>query len=275
MVDGTSYPKTHKEYFEDTYRFKSEGLVIDTFPAEEGVIKSDEPHFVMILNKTVFHPQGGGQPNDEGFITLKEQADAGKFIIKALTIKEDVIWHIGQFDKEGAHLLFKKDEPVECHVDEEKRRLFARVHSAGHLLDICMTRAGRHDLKPSKGYHFAAGAYVEYVGECKEADRKPLIESLNQIAKDIITGTPKEMEVFKKVCSYDEAGKQLEKAGGMPPYIPEGSDVRVLKLTEDDAGCPCGGTHVGHVSDIEEITITKIQKKGKSIRVAYNIKGSA
>jgi len=44
----------------------------------------------------------------------------------------------------------------------------------------------------------------------------------------------------------------------MPSYIAEGSEVRVLKLTEDDAGCPCGGTHVGHISDIEELTITKI-----------------
>lgn len=51
--------------------------------------------------------------------------------------------------------------------------------------------------------------------------------------------------------------------------------MRVLKLTEEDAGCPCGGTHVAHVSDIEEINITKIQKKGKAIRVAYTVKGSA
>ena len=50
--------------------------------------------------------------------------------------------------------------------------MFARVHSAGHLLDIAMTRAGRSDLKPSKGYHFAAGAYVEYMGEVAETDRK-------------------------------------------------------------------------------------------------------
>jgi hypothetical protein len=52
------------------------------------------------------------------------------------------------------------------------------------------------------------------------------------------------MIVFKKICSYDEANQHLAKAGGVPPYIPAGSDLRVLKLTEEDAGCPCGGTHV-------------------------------
>lgn len=57
------------------------------------------------------------------------------------------------------------------------------MHSAGHLLDICMTMAGRSDLKPSKGYHFAAGAYVEYIGEVAEADRKALVATMNEKAK--------------------------------------------------------------------------------------------
>jgi Ser-tRNA(Ala) deacylase AlaX len=138
-----------------------------------------------------------------------------------------------------------------------------------------MTQAGRSDLKPSKGYHFAAGAYVEYIGEVSEADRKSLVANLNQQAKQIIDSTPEDMPVFKKMCTYDEANEHLAKAGGVPPYIPVGSDLRVLKLTADDAGCPCGGTHVQHVKDIEEITITKITKKGKAIRVAYTIKGAS
>ena len=67
---------------------------------------------------------------------------------------------------------------------------------------------------------------------------------MNQQAKLIIDNTPEDMPVFKKMCTYEEANNQLSKAGGVPPYIPVGSDLRVLKLTADDAGCPCGGTHV-------------------------------
>jgi Ser-tRNA(Ala) deacylase AlaX len=121
-----------------------------------------------------------------------------------------------------------------------------------------MSKAGRLDLKPSKGYHFDTGAYVEYVGEVAPDDRDSLVASLNQLVREIIEGTPKEEFVFKKMCSYDEANQLLEKAGGVPPYIPKGNELRVLKLTSDDAGCPCGGTHVGHVSDIRGIEITKI-----------------
>lgn len=131
-------------------------------------------------------------------------------------IKNEVIWHIGKFEKAP----FTAQTTVTLKVDESKRRLFARVHSAGHLLDICMSRAGRSDLKPSKGYHFATGAYVEYIGEVAEADRKPLVDKLNVLAKEIIDGYAKEKPVFKKICTYEEAGEQLCKAGGVPPYIP-------------------------------------------------------
>lgn len=153
-----------------------------------------------------------------------------------------MIWHIGSF--EPADSTFGLGSEVTCHVDEAKRRLFARIHSAGHLLDIAMAMAGRTDLQPSKGYHFAEGAYVEYIGNVDEKDRKDLLDKLNENCNKIISSTPDSMPVFKKMCSYDEANSLLEKAGGVPPYIPKGASLRVLKLTDGDAGCPCGGTHV-------------------------------
>ena len=84
---------------------------------------------------------------------------------------------MGKF--EPASASFAEGSAVECHVDEAKRRLFARVHSAGHLLDIAMVRAGRNDLKPSKGFHFSEGAYVEYIGNVDANARDALVATLN------------------------------------------------------------------------------------------------
>ena len=94
--------------------------------------------------------------------------------------KDDVILHFGRFEPAGA--TFAEGSEVDCQVDEEKRRLYARVHSAGHLLDIAMSLAGRTDLKPSKGYHFATGAYVEYIGSVEVNDKETLVASLNKHA---------------------------------------------------------------------------------------------
>ena len=49
----------------------------------------------MILDRTIFHPQGGGQPADEGTI----KSDALTFKVTGLKPKDDAILHIGSFDK--------------------------------------------------------------------------------------------------------------------------------------------------------------------------------
>ena len=54
--------------------------------------------------------------------------------------------------------------------------------------------------------------------------------------------------MWSKVVPYDEAAKILE--GGVPDYMPKGSEMRVVKLSKEDPGCPCGGTHVKHLNDI-------------------------
>ena len=119
--------------------------------------------------------------------------------------KDDVIMHIGTFAP--ADSTFATDSEVECHVDEAKRRLYARIHSAGHLLDIAMRRAGHPELKPSKGFHQPVGAYVEYMGNIEANEREALVASLNEKCSEIISTTPAEMPVFKKMCSYEEAGE--------------------------------------------------------------------
>jgi alanyl-tRNA synthetase len=47
------------------------------------------------------------------------------------------------------------------------------------------------------------------------------------------------------------------------------SFVRVV--TFDTSGCPCGGTHISSTSDMKELIVTKVQKKGKNVRVLYRI----
>jgi len=140
------------------------------------------------LDKTILHPQGGGQPDDEG--SLQNQDGSVKFKINSLKIQGDAILHIGNFEPEDKQ--FEVDSLVDCNVDETKRRLYARYHSAGHLLDIAMNRTGRTDLKPSKGFHFSSGAYVEYIGNIEAKDRESAVAELTKHCNDIISETPEE-----------------------------------------------------------------------------------
>jgi Ser-tRNA(Ala) deacylase AlaX len=89
----------------------------------------------VIVDKTIFHPQGGGQPNDEGVI----KAGDSEFIVESLKANGDYISHIGKFTSEEHK--FAENQEVDLKIDGTKRKNYARVHSAGHLIDI-----GKHIL---------------------------------------------------------------------------------------------------------------------------------
>ena len=83
-------------------------------------------------------------------------------------------------------------------MDETKRRLHARLHSAGHAIDVAVTRSGYAEyLKPTKGYHFAEGPYVEYQGMLPADKTASFVDDLNHQLQILV-----EEGIDTQVCSY-------------------------------------------------------------------------
>ncbi len=57
------------------------------------------------------------------------------FNVTDVVIKEGVVSHIGSFVRGGE--VLRAGLMVKLEVDENTRRRNARLHSAGHLLDLC------------------------------------------------------------------------------------------------------------------------------------------
>ena len=85
-------------------------------------------------------------------------------VTKAGLFENQLIYHYGSFTSQGK--CFDQTKPIHQIINEDERRRNARVHSAGHLLDQAMRLAGKGDFIGTKGYHFPAGSYVEFFGEC-------------------------------------------------------------------------------------------------------------
>jgi Ser-tRNA(Ala) deacylase AlaX len=254
---------TEREYYNDTYKYEFEGTILDIQEpnGEEGA------QYKIIFDKTIFHPQGGGQPKDRGFLVSEDGSI--KFEVTDLKNQDDAILHVGNY---SGDTRFEVGATVKQQIDGEFRSIHAKIHSAGHLLDMAMNRCNRTDLKPGKGYHFVEGPYVEYIGKVDAADQAQLMVDLNtQCAAIIEEAKTSQEQVFRKICTYDEAGQELEKAGGVPNYINQGQVLRVLKLTPEDLGCPCGGTHVHSVPEIGRIEIHRIKKKKQNTQVSYKV----
>ena len=52
-------------------------------------------------------------------------------------------------------------------------------------------------------------AYVEYIGGVDAGDKDKLVQTLNEKCAELINNTPADRKVFKKICTYEEAGTEL------------------------------------------------------------------
>lgn len=108
-------------------------------------------------------PNAGGQPSDLATLTSEDGATVFQ-VVHAGTTKDcpNVVEHRGYFVSGSS---FSPGSRVDVTVDGDARRLHARLHSAGHLLDAAMRNVGRGNLEPSKGNHNPGG--VAFVGAFK------------------------------------------------------------------------------------------------------------
>lgn len=249
---------TKLDYYDDMSKLESNATLLS-------LVKGEDGRTALVLDRTVFHPQGGGQPADTGFIAV---ADSDlKFVVQDVRSKDGVVFHYGLVENSGEEWesKFEKGKEVFLQVDESRRKLNSRLHSAGHLLDVCMQNVGLGDLKSGKGYHFPQGPYVEYIGIVPQKDVQNKQKELELEANALISRGGK---VSVALVPYEEACKLCGEC--LPDYIPKDSTPRIVKLG-NNPGCPCGGTHVSDISEIMSITVSQIRTKKGCTKVFYNV----
>lgn len=230
------------DYLEDSYCFASRAKVLEVIETERGL--------AVILDRTIFYPQGGGQPSDHGAIS----SSGGRFLVKDVRLDENgVVYHFGEFESGS----FGLGDVVMLQVEEERRRLHARLHSAGHLIDLAAQKANL-PLRATKGYHFPDGPYVEYEGDLENAEN--FVGEVEKNSNDLVAA---DLEVETKHYSAEEAAEQGLKA-------PAGKSVRTVNF-EGYERIGCGGTHVKSSGEIGKLVIRKIVSKKGVTKIAYSL----
>lgn len=203
------------------------------------IYKRDDKH-VIVLDQTVFCPQGGGQPFDVGYIKKEDTI----FSVEEVRYEEGNVLHASQF--ESGELVV--GDRVEASVDVERRLLNTRLHSAGHVIDLAINQL-ELQWKPLKGFHFPEGPYVEY----SVGDLDISTEELKKIIED------KSNEIINENLKTRIAFNDSEHSSGKPSRIVYFGSFAV----------PCGGTHVANLKDIEHVTIRKIKLKKGRLKISY------
>lgn len=111
--------------------------------------QTQEGLWAVVCDRTVFHPQGGGQPSDIGLIN--------DVSVRKVIHTPDAIIHLCEAPLEGE---------VSMAVDGKTRRLHSRLHSAGHIIGFVGDEHGWH---ATKGNHFPGESRVVFEPENPKA----------------------------------------------------------------------------------------------------------
>lgn len=216
---------------------------------ETDEIATDEKA-VIVLDKTPFYGEMGGQVGDKGIITIGDDA---RFIVEDTKHVAKATIHVGRVDIG----IFKKNDTVNASVDKENRADIARHHSATHLLDSAL-RIVIGDSVAQKG-SFVANDRLRF----DYSTSKPLTaDEKKQIADLVNAQIQANLKVETQIMDLDEAKKS-----GAIALFDEKYDEKVRVVSMGDFSKElCGGTHTFATGDLGAFVLLSDESIASGIR---------
>ena len=239
---------TDLKYLDDTYADTGEAVVLRVGRDERG------PY--IVLDQTIFYPQGGGQPSDVGSI----QADDLVINVSFVGFSEGQVLHY--IAEEPSDLDGLVGRACELRLDKAKRLKHARLHTAGHLI-AGIIDSQRGAMRATKGFHFEEGPYVEFQGE-PDGEADTFLATLQEKINLLIAEDPR---VTAALVSHDEL---KQRCWSVPTNLPEDKPLRTITI-ESLEPSPCGGTHVHNLSELGTLSVLKMKKRKGATKISYRV----
>jgi alanyl-tRNA synthetase len=214
----------------------------------------------LILDRTPFYAEGGGQVGDHGVL----RNTAGEIVFTVTDTQRPVpglIVHRGEL-----HGTIKRGEAVHAAVDAERRARTMRNHTATHLLHRALRNTVGEQARQ-------AGSLVtpDYLRFDYPGDRPLTADERAEIEAEVRRVVRDDRLVEPKFMSMAEAA-----AAGADAFFDEkyGERVRVM-FVDGYSRELCGGTHCQHTGQIGEFAITGERSIGSGMRRIEAVTGDA
>jgi len=209
------------------------------------VLAADEQG--VILDRSLFYPQGGGQPGDVGTLT-----GANGNLIAIETTQRDEAGNVRHRVAADSNLP-AVGETVHGEIDWALRHPRMRMHTCLHLLSVVIP-------EPVTGGSIGDGnGRLDFDLPESTLDRDTVTEALNRL---IAENHPVSTEWITE-AELDARPELVKTLSVQPPRT--GGPIRLVRIGEIDLQ-PCGGTHVASTAEIGRVRVRKIEKKSRHNR---------
>ena len=227
----------------DAYAQRAEGRVVAVDTTGEAPL--------VVLDRTVFYPGGGGQPPDRG--TILRTADGRSWTVRAAKKAGGEIVH--ELDVPSGGEVPERGDMVEVDLDWSRRFALMRTHTALHAL--CGVVWRDYGALVTGGNMEPGGGRMDFEFERMSGDLVDEIEA--KVNTELRAGREVRVNVLPREEAFAIPDLIRTKVNLLPPGIDE---IRTIEIVGLDLQAD-GGTHVANTSEVGGIRVTGYESKGR------------
>ena len=248
------YPQTYLAFYDDLTQREFKANVL-------GVEDSNK----IILDQTIYYPEGGGQPSDEGTLTRPD----GTVLNITYAEKQDgvVLHHVAKDDVDKLKDIV--GEEVDGAIDALRRDLLTSNHSGTHLVIASARKVlGKHIWQAgSQNGIEKTRIDLSHYKRITVDDLKEIERLANEHVKQNL---PVNIQWYDRTDAEVKYGFKLYQGGIVP-----GKDIRVVEIPGVDVEA-CAGTHVQTTGDIGIIKVLRTERVQDGVeRIEFSVADAA
>lgn len=229
--------ETIKGYYENPEIFEFETKILK-------ILNLNNENYV-VLEKTYFYPEGGGQECDKG--TIENKKNGIKANIIDVQKYKNLILH-----KISDGLNFKENDVVRCKIDKERRLQLTAHHTATHIINGAARKILGNHIWQSGAHKSVDVGRLDITHYSLLSNEE--LENLENLANEIVEKKYKiEISFIERNVAEKKFGFRIYQGGAVP-----GKFIRVVDIKQNNESFDteaCGGTHFNNTGDVGLIKI--------------------
>lgn len=242
----------------DTEALYLEDSTVRRFEAE--VVRALDGPPRVVLDRTQFYPEGGGQPADHGVVRAGDRSWTVTDVQKRDTVYHELD---GEPPAEGT--------TISGELDWERRYAHMRYHTAQHLLSALLLESYDAPTRGNQLYADRARIDVEHE-RFTDTDLADVEAAMNDLVED-------ERAVTWYTMVRERAERELDPERTRIELLPDSiRELRIVEIAGDGAEpydrTACAGTHVGNTREIGTVVVTGRETGGSDReRLHFELEG--